>query len=77
MLSVWIGVGGCEWPNSIRIWRIISAFFALVNTPVILASAADDMTWQRMEHSAKIGPLSGGSIVGGWSGSDLSVVRKK
>ena len=77
VLSVWIGVGGCWWPRSIRICLIISAFFALMKTPAILASADDNITCNKIEHSLKIGPFSGGSIVGGFEGSDYSVLRKK
>ena len=77
VLSVWIGVGGCWWPSLIRICLIISAFLALMKTPAILASADDDIRYPRIEHSLRIGPLSGGSIVGGFEGSDCSVLRKK
>ena len=77
VLSLWIGVGGCWWPSLISICLIISAFLALMKTPVILASADDDITCRRVEHLLRMGPLSGGSIVGGFEGSYCSVLRKK
>ena len=77
VLSVCIGVGGCWWPSSIRICLIISAFLALMKTPAISASADDNIRCRRIEHSLRMGPLSGGSIVGGFEGSDCSVLRNK
>ena len=77
VLSVWIGVGGCWWPSLIRICLIISAFFALTKTPAILASADDNIMCRKIEHLLKIGPFNGGSTVGGFEGSDCSVLRKK
>ena len=43
-LSVCIGVGGCLCPSSLRVLRIGTAFFALMNSPPSSASAADDIT---------------------------------
>ena len=77
VLSVCIGVGGCWWPSSIRICLIISEFFALMKIPAVSASADDDITCRKIEHLLKIGPFSGGSIVGGFEGLDCSVLRKK
>ena len=48
-----------------------------MNTPAISASAANDITCHKIEHSLKIGPLRGGSIVGGFDGSDCNILRKK
>ena len=43
-LSVCIGVRGCGCPSSIRVCRIATAVFALMNRAPNSASAADDMT---------------------------------
>ncbi len=43
-LSVWIGVQGCRWLSSWRVWRIDRAVLALTNNAPISASAAEDIT---------------------------------
>eukprot|EP00956_Cyclotella_meneghiniana_P040232 scaffold190159_cov36-Cyclotella_meneghiniana.AAC.1 len=43
-VSVWIGVGGCLWPISSRIFLSSTPLRAFVYNAPISASAADDMT---------------------------------
>ena len=76
VLLVWIGVGGCEWPSSMMICLIILAFFALTNTPAISASAAEEITCCRIEHSTTMGPFNCASAVGGLLGLESGVLKK-
>ena len=43
-LSVWMGVRGCECPNSSSVHRMDTAVLALMNSAPNSASAADDIT---------------------------------
>lgn len=55
---MWIGVGGCGWPSSLRVSLIILASLALRNRAPSSASAADDATNFRMVHKMAMAPLS-------------------
>ena len=59
-LLVCMGVGGCLWPNSSRIFRSSTALRALIYNAPILASAADDVTAFMILATLWIAPLLGG-----------------
>ena len=68
LLSVLIVVGGCGCPNSFNIVLIGTAILALWKTPIVSASAAEDMTLRIVLHSVWMGPLgfeSGVFVLGG------------
>ena len=58
VLSIWIGVGGWVWPNSVRAILITLASLAFRNKAPNSASAAEDATNLRTEQSEWMGPFS-------------------
>ena len=50
VLSIWIGVGRCGWPYSLRVRRRILAPFELITRAPSSASAAKALTNRRIEH---------------------------
>ena len=60
LLSVRMVVGGCWWPNSVNVVLIGTAVLALRKIPIVLASAAEDMTRLTVLHSVWTGPLGFG-----------------
>ena len=62
LLSVWIAVGGCLWPNSLRRCRMGIASWALMYSAPSSASAALDMTAVSIFEMLSTAPLSGGSL---------------
>ena len=53
-LSVWSGVGGCEWFISISAVQYTNPFCALINNDPSSHSAADPITGFITEHSSSI-----------------------
>ena len=58
VLSMWIGVGGWEWPSSWIIRRMIHASWVLIKSVPNSASAADAATIFSMVHVMAMLPLS-------------------
>ena len=58
VLSIWIGVGGCMWPNSMRANLMTFSALALRNKAPNSASDEEDATNFRTEHSEYMSPLS-------------------
>ena len=58
VLSTWIGVGGCGWPISVRVRRIILASMVFKKRAPNLASAADAATHLRIAHCVSIAPFN-------------------
>ncbi len=56
-LFVCIGVRGCGWPSSMRVCRMETAVFTLMNRAPNSASAADDMTAQIICEMLRMAPL--------------------
>ena len=63
ILSVLIVIRGCGCPNSFNVVLIGTAILALWKTPIVSASAAEDMTLRIVLHSVWMGPLGFGSGV--------------
>lgn len=61
VLSVWIGVGGCWWPISMRVVLAGMACLELRNNAPIYASAADNITLFRILAMFSTALLSTGS----------------
>ena len=72
LLSMWMGVGGCGWPNSWRVSLIIFASWALKNKAPNSASAAEAATNFKMVQSTWIAPL----ILMGWLSWGMSARKK-
>ena len=62
-LSVFRGVGGWGWFNTLRIWQIGIAVPALWNIPATSASAEEDTTCQRVLHLTRMAPFICGCLV--------------
>ncbi len=56
-LLVWIGVRGCGWPSSKRVWRIETAVLVLTNTAPNSASAMEDITMRMVCDILRMAPL--------------------
>lgn len=56
-LSMWMGVGGCGWPNSSSVSRSIFASFAFKNNAPNSASAAEAATNRRTVLTTRTAPL--------------------
>ena len=56
-LSVWIGVGGCLWPISLRMARMYTASRAMMYKAPSLALAADDITFLMIWAMLRTAPL--------------------
>ena len=63
-LSDLISVGSCEYPKYSSAYCIGKAIWALVNTPAISASTADNIMCQRVLHTTRIGTLGTGCCSG-------------
>ena len=62
-LSVLMGVGGCGWPSSSRIFLIITASCTFTNNPPTSASAAGAVILLRMLLTACSGLVGGDMVV--------------
>ena len=72
VLSIWIGIRGCGWPNSVSIRRTTLASWALRNRAPSSALAAEAATSFRIEQVIMMLPLS---LIG--SPSVCKLQRKK
>ena len=57
VLSTWMGVGGCAWPNSSRVSRKILTSIAFMNSAPNSTSAADAATNFKMVQLVRMAPL--------------------